>query len=282
MKRLFLLSLALCLLLGASALAESSCVPSDRMTALLSVSPVITEDARAYLEENVPTQEALEAALATAIPISISHTGDSAIVLAGHLLLALREDGARIICPSTTRSVADEYGKLAARTKNPLNMLSADEVKWSPDGRYAMITDWYRSVNAKQMLVDPAVIDTTTGEIVLLATYPRSNVWEGRTGVISASFSQDGKYLYYMLYSNQLEHIAGLMRVDLATGETALCAEIISGTPDHADLLELANGSMMCLTSDYRARKSGISLMQRLGDSFRQVPLEFQYYMPTW
>lgn len=149
----------------------------------------------------------------------------------------------------TERGVTDDYGNLQKIAMNAIK-LAGTEVTWSLDGKYATVTNARSVIEDGYYFMDPVVIDTVTGEIILLATSP-DNIWEkGASAVVGAEFSSDSKYLYTLLYGDLEENLSTLVRYDLESMES----ELLWGSRDvvgrHA-LCMTAEGTIMFIEDEY-------------------------------
>lgn len=278
MKKLLLIALTLALLLTC-ALADTleiAAWPGDA----LNVHVVLTQEAAACWSLELSEQElnaARDALVAQAVPVSFSPTGRSGLLMLGNVLLTYNQDSIRVTYPSTTRGVADEYGNLEYRLAR--GILSGDDVIWSPDGRYALLTNWIIWATNARYIVDPVLIDTETGELVIAATYSTKPT-KGGAVLTSARFSQDGKYLYYMLSGTVYEEKCSLMRCDLETMAVERCL----GLPNTAlkagmhDLVMLNDGTLMAVMfSSSNQDPNALALMTAASGEWTVDNLTFAY-----
>lgn len=112
-----------------------------------------------------------------------------------------------ILFPTHLRGVEDTNHNLEKVFSTRLQQLLGEEgVIYSPDGRYAAIFNNYMMIMLGYYYLDPIIIDLSTGEMFLSATYG-SKPGKGEYGAVTtATFSSDGRYLYYMLYGNMAEY----------------------------------------------------------------------------
>lgn len=132
----------------------------------------------------------------------------------------------RIIYPSLTRGTEDTYGNLHRVFSMSLYQLLSDAgVVYSPDGRYAAIFNSNYVLIQAKLYLDPIIIDLSTGEMILTATYPGKLTQENIGAVTTAAFSADGGFLYYMMYGKMdtASYHTALYRYDLRTQQTELC-----------------------------------------------------------
>ncbi len=248
-----------------------------------------------------PTEDELKstaaALLANTNVFSVSPAGVSALAVAGGTkgtVFALNGDSLAVLFPSETRGVSDQYGNMQMLFKAGLRTRISDEgVVWSPDGRYAVISNNRMVMQSMQLIIDPMVIDTATGEVFLTATYNnRIFAREGEeTGgaLTAACFSRDGRYLYYSFLGAIGQGRYALLRCELATGNTEL---LWSGDDMvyYPRLSELKDGSFLIL-SDVKdsSRPMGVArlapggLLSGLsGGAWRVSTAAFDLPMQLW
>lgn len=199
----------------------------------------IPEDPYAMLEEDLESVEIT--------PFSCSPSGNSGLYLFDDVLVCMYEDEYRIAYPSETRGAADEYGNLEKYMNAlPRSFPGREGVVYSPDGRYAAACHYEMALIDARYFIDPILIDLSTGEVFLTATYA-SKVKEDNAGVATtACFSADGRYFYYMLYGKMHEHLTALYRYDLTTGETEFCCSA-SDCTYYPTLWEMPDGELIIL-----------------------------------
>lgn len=178
--------------------------------------------------------------------LSVSPSGNSGIITGGSDIGIAYYNGKYLIMyPSVSRGVADENRNLAKYTSQYIWKLIGDEgIQYSPDGRYAAINNYKSAMIMGNSFFDPIIIDLSTGEFILTATY-RNKLSQDNAGcVATAAFSSDGRYYYYLIYGNTGEYRTSLYRYDLSNSVTELC---YSGN-DYAyypTLSELPDGSFI-------------------------------------
>lgn len=129
-----------------------------------------------------------------------------------------------LLYPSHTRGVEDTNDNLARVFSTRLQKLLGEEgVIYSPDGRYAAVFNIQYTLMRNQLILDPIIIDLSTGEMILTATYGNSRRDEEYAAVSTATFSADGRYLYYMLYGKIAGCLTALCRYDLLENVTERC-----------------------------------------------------------
>ncbi len=181
--------------------------------------------------------------------VSLSPDGTTAMLTDGDQLLAWRQGKLRVILQSAARGVEDANGNLTSLWKSPYKRYFggyATEVAWSPDGRYAVITNGRTVLINARMEYNPHLIDMETGEVFLVAAYGK-NMFKDKTGAaVSACFSRDGRYVYYMLYGNAHGARTALVRYDLQTGQLEPCLSA-SDFDYYGNLCELKDGSFLII-----------------------------------
>lgn len=182
--------------------------------------------------------------------LSFSPTGNSGILLANGVIPVAYHNGKyHIMFPSYSRGVADENGNLKKYANTRIqSLIGAEGVIYSPDGRYAGIYSIDYTMINLQKFIDPIIIDLSTGEMVLTATYKNKWLEENAGSVTAATFSADGKYLYYVLYGRMTntEYYTSLYRYNLASYETEFCYSGSDFTY-YPGLVESQMGNMLIL-----------------------------------
>lgn len=188
-----------------------------------------------FLKEEQPT------------PLSLSPSGNSGLWELDGIDLVSYNGQFRIIHPSTQRGVEDTYETQSEYLKRPIRFhLHNENVVYSPDGRYAAA---YSSKEFVENLrcYSPMIIDLSTGEVILLASYGSKSIRDDNFGsVINACFSQGGRYFYYSLYSNDPEAHTSLYRYDLLKNVIELCYESADWVWNSA-LLETEEGTLLTM-----------------------------------
>lgn len=157
--------------------------------------------------------------------LSLSPAGNSGILVAdGFTGVCYYAGKYHVLYPSQTRGVEDTNENLTKVFSTRLQMLLGEEgVVYSQDGRYAAIFNIQYTRMRMQFILDPIIIDLSTGEMFLSATYGNKLMKEEAGAVTTATFSSDGHYLYYMLYGNTAEYFTALYRYNLQENTTELC-----------------------------------------------------------
>ena len=134
----------------------------------------------------------------------------------------LRDGIESMIRYAPERSVEDTYGVIKKfRTMISNQWAGVEGLAWSPDGRYAVITNRKRLLENFQFIYGLYVIDTQTSELLCLDTYPRTP-FEESASVLMACFDNTGQNLYYFVYgplSADDGDILSLLRYNMETGE---------------------------------------------------------------
>ena len=179
---------------------------------------------------------------------SLSPAGNSGLLQIDETnWLALYGGKYRLVYPQTNRGASDETGDLSKFLSTPLkNLLSDGGVAYSPDGQYAAIYSTRYSVMMASPIMDPIIIDLSTGEAFLAGTYSNKPTEDNYGVMTTCCFSADGQYFYYMLWTNSSDCKIALHRYDLTTGETEFC---FSGYDDtyYPQLAETQEGELFIL-----------------------------------
>ena len=220
---------------------------------------------------------------ANVIIYSVSPSGNSAVLTVNGAAVGYYEGKYRLLYPSKTRGVEDIHQNLETYSKPPFKRLLGPEgVVYSRDGRYAAIYNNRLSFELMQWFLDPIIIDLSTGEMVLTATYANRFFKENFGVVTTACFSADGRYFYYILYGNTTENRSALYRYDLAAETTELCCTI-PYLVCYPQLSEMADGSLIMLddiknTDEY----TGILQITPDGDQWRVTRHPFSLPACYW
>ena len=186
--------------------------------------------------------------------ISRSPAGNSGIVSAGETAVLMYNGKYHVPWPSP-KSVSDDYGNLQRfgtyfENRFP-SLLGEEGIVYSPDGRYAAILNMNITLIKANMFLDPIVLDLSTGEMILTATYPDKFREDGMGAVSSAVFSSDGRFFYYIVFGIAGDARTRLYRYDLGTGETELCLQSDQNLY-FPHLAELEDGSFLMINDRYK------------------------------
>lgn len=216
---------------------------------------------------------------------SLSPAGNSGILEANDSGISYYEGKYHIIYPSQTRGVADVNGNLAklfAAARTFKRFPGEEGTVYSPDGRYAALVNNQAVLIQSSFIYDPIIIDLSTGEMILTATYG-SKLMRGDTGaVVAAAFSADGQYFYYMLYENMEGYRTALYRYHLQENTTEFC---YSGSDlnYHPCLSETAEGAFIILRDTSNENKeTGLTRIADEGGVWQGAELSFDLPMKYW
>ena len=218
--------------------------------------------------------------------ISIAPTGNSGIYRLTGTGIGYYNGKYHIIYPSQKRGVTDEYGNLAKYIQEfqfqDNQMLGEEGVLYSPDGRYAAIYNVQVTLEKYQYFVDPIIIDLSTGEMILTATYDNNLSAESFGTTMTACFSSDNRYFYYILYGNTTEDRCALYRYDLNSNITEFCCSIPYNAY-YPFLSEIADGSMIIVEDQigYDNKKSVLQIRQ-IDGRWEIERNEFSIDTPYW
>jgi hypothetical protein len=125
-----------------------------------------------------------------------------------------------LIVPDTARGVPDEYGSFAKfAVTPPYKWAGSEGVVWSPDGRYAVLTNYEAALKYLKFIYGLYIIDTQTGQLYCVDTYP-DDPFQSGAAVFQACLDPSGRYVYYMLYGRIYDDsMVSLMRYDMETGK---------------------------------------------------------------
>ena len=186
--------------------------------------------------------------------LSKSPAGNSGFVSAGDFALTMFNGKYHLAYPST-KGVPDEYSNLAKYNtyfhSRFRSLIGEEGIVYSLDGRYAVICNKRYTLNNANLFLDPILIDLSTGELILTATYP-NKLQSGLAGAItSAMFSSDNRYFYYILYGRFEEARIRMCRYDLNTGETEVCLQSEMRLY-YPHLAELEDGRLLMINDCYQ------------------------------
>ena len=226
---------------------------------------VLSEEAKAALiESGVADDDNIEKTLAEAlpeaefVPLSKSPSGNSGIIGVGSSAIAMYNGEYHIVYPST-KGVSDEYKNLNRYftyfNSRIRNLIGEEGIVYSPDGKYAVLTNKNFVLNKMQTFLDPILLDLSSGELILTATYADKLAENNAGAITSAVFSSDNKYFYYVLYGRFGDARIRLYRYDLNAGETELCFESDKNLY-YPHLAELEDGSFLMLNDAYKSNEA--------------------------
>ena len=225
----------------------------------------------AELEETAPAHQA-DGAWVSLEPINqefnpkpcfFSPDGSKAILMYEEHAYVLAGKVITMILPNYTRGVIDSYASFARFAKlPPAKWVDSEGITWSPDGRYAVLTNYKMTLITVQHMYSLYIIDTQTGELFCADTYP-GKIMDGGAGVFQACFDASGRYLYYMLYGSAYDDSrVSLMRYDMQTNEKQrlLACPRMAAYPK---LQRDSKGRLVNLLSPLRANEfSGLSIFE--------------------
>ena len=190
-----------------------------------------------------------------------------------------------VLYPSEKRGVPDEYGNLEKYFQLSFQnnkMLGEEGIIYSADGRYAAIYNIQIALMNAQYFVDPIIIDLSTGEMILTATYGNKPV-KGPAGVVTtACFSSDLRWFYYILYGNTTEDRCALYRYDLNSGVTELCCSV-PYLAYYPYLSETETGSLVIVEDQMKTgTKQSILLISENNGNWKIERREFSMDMGYW
>ena len=225
---------------------------------------VFSDEAKAFLKETGNIDD-LDAALAEALAetelglLSKSPAGNSGLVLAGGTAIALYDGKYHYVYPSA-KGVADEYSNLEKYYAYFISRISAllgeEGIVYSPDGKYAFICSKRITLMQMNLYIDPILLDLSTGEMILTATYPDRIMKDENAGAVtSAVFSSDNQSFYYVLYGRFGDARICLNRYDLGTGETESCFQSEKNLY-YPHIAELEDGSILMLNDTARSEEA--------------------------
>ena len=228
------------------------------------------------------------------VPVSLSPAGNSGLFDLGGTPFAWYDGVFRPLYPDESRGVEDQYGNLARFSMlGPLRMIGEEGVVYSHDGRYAFFSNCRAGLDSAKSYIDPILIDLSTGEAFLPATYDSSPVAAGGSFVTTACFSADDRFFCYALYgsghsmaqydpSEILPYRTAVYRYDMETRSVSrlACANDMNYYPD---LCETAGG-MFIILRDAGARNpySGITMFKPAAGGWFSEEKSFDLDQSVW
>ena len=186
--------------------------------------------------------------------LSKSPAGNSGFISAGDAAVIEFHGKYHLAYPST-KGVPDQYSNMENYVKyfytKFRSLIGEEGIAYSPDGRYAAICNKRITLTQSKLFLDPILIDLSTGELILTATYPNKVKDDNVAAITSAVFSSDNRYFYYVLYGRFEGGRIRLCRYDLNTGETEVCLESEKNLY-YPHLAELEDGSLLIINDCYR------------------------------
>lgn len=219
---------------------------------------------------------------------SLSPQGNSGLATVGeHAALTLYDGSVHVIYPSYERSVPDEYDNLQRMAKEDFRIQLGDEgVVYSHDGKYAAVFHSMRILATGKYYYDPALIDLSTGEMFLTATYPAKFRGEARAAApTTGCFSSDDRYFYYILFSSSRDDEGNaLYRYDMETKKTEFCCNMpYSGYLPK--LSQVAENKLILLGDgkDMHSRRNVIEVTEKEGKwqvEAHEISMQPDYFKP--
>ena len=112
----------------------------------------------------------------SALPLEAGYSspdGSKMLCPDGANLWLFEGDTLTLLSPDTARSVEDTYGSFERLLQSDTRQwVGAEGVTWSQDGHYAVLTNYKSVIQMVRMIYGLYVIDTQTGSILCLDTFP--------------------------------------------------------------------------------------------------------------
>ena len=182
------------------------------------------------------------------MPLSLAPDGETMLWAGQDGLYLTRNGQITPVKAAPERGAGDPYGKLEKYMPTITRMIPAEEgVCWSPDGRYALLT------NKRQMLqnmrsLDLMLLDTQTGEMFLAAAFSDKIRDENAGFIYEAKFDRSGRYVFFTGRIPSISLFDSLFRFDMDTGEIEHVNECLYATISPS-LFETAEGDWLVLAS---------------------------------
>ncbi len=226
---------------------------------------VFSEEAKASLKASGFTGD-IDAALAEALGqsefvlLSKSPAGNSGIIASGGTAFTLYDGKYHYVYPSA-KGTSDEYSNLEKYysffSSRFRTLLGEEGIVYSPDGKYAFVSSKQITLMQMNLFIDPILLDLSTGELILTATYSNLPMKDENAGAVtSAMFSSDNQYFYYVLYGRFGDARVRLYRYNLNSGETEMCFQSEKNLY-YPQIAELEDGSILMLDDAFRGDETG-------------------------
>lgn len=176
----------------------------------------------------------------------VSPSGNSAVLIISECVFTYYEGLYHPLGINRSRGVEDVYGNLQRLTTLLLPQhMDKKGIAFSSDGRYASFSNSFYAQQGKYFM-DPVLIDLSTGDLVLTATYP-SDRSSNPSCVTSVAFSKNNRYLYYILYQFMTgQSSKSLYRYNIEQGNTEKCCDLQAKIFD-GRLMEISDEKLLCI-----------------------------------
>ena len=216
----------------------------------LGVSFKKTEDGKMYFLDTTPVHmQMIMEQFGGYRVLSVSPDGALLINFGGTPAI-LRNKKITLLAPTASRGVQDEYGKIERFLKlflQAANMPARGGVIWSPNGRYLSFSHEKLLLEQAKLDIDPMLVDTWTGELFLIATFPRS-LAKGGGAMAQGAFDASGRKFYYTVYGGDSGAKSTVYCYDLLSRKTELICES-ENYSYFADLIVAGSGELFSVSS---------------------------------
>lgn len=201
------------------------------------------------------TEEDLKAMTESLLLLSV---GPDGAVLMGDKGTYIVKRGNTLIMMQPEAGVSYPFDKMEQlMTRYAARIAGMGGIKWSADGRYICVCNSTDAIFSMQLIYDPAVWDTYTGEIITLENLNPKIREENNGGVIDMAFDRAGEYLYCVVMEADNGMKFTFRRYNLETRKGEILCEG-KNIPTYPELFELEDGSWVMAYS-------GIKLDERDG-----------------
>lgn len=215
-------------------------------------------------------EEELPALMESLVPLSV---GPDGAVLMGSTGTYVVKRGNTLIMMQPEAGVSYRFDKMAQlMERRAVQIAGVGGIKWSADGRYICVCNSCDAVYRMQLLYDPAVWDTYTGEIITLENLSPRAREENSGGVIDMAFDRAGEYLYCIVLGRGEGANYTFRRYNLESRE----GEILCGSrviPSYPELFELEDGSWAMGYGSYKTdERDGYHVYETNGEWWSDWP----------
>ncbi|MBO4925953.1 MAG: hypothetical protein J5472_05700 [Clostridia bacterium] len=195
------------------------CGSQETKAAAPEKSPLQTayEEGKAF--ELVKAELPAEGVALGGMPVALSPDGKTYLWRTKDALYVVRDGQALPVKAAPERGVGDPFGTLEETVSMLPRIIPGYEgVSWSPDGRYALMTNARYAVKmAGHTSMNLTLLDTETGEAFLAAAYGAEFKSDDYGMALQAAFDRTEKYIYYFDMTRKREGASpyALKRCDL-------------------------------------------------------------------
>ncbi len=181
------------------------------------------------------------------MPVGVSPDGETVIWRNGEGFAVTRNGETRPVVFNAERGAGDPYQMEKKISLLLKSLPSWEGFSWSADGRYVALSEFPSAKKAKSL--DPAVLDTATGEIYLAKAYNMPQNKNDAGLVFLTRIDRAGRWLYYLAVEREAdENRLCFCRCPVEGGEREVLCDTAARngayeTSDYSALYETRDGS---------------------------------------